>query len=305
MDRDAHDELIAAFGPWFAFNLRLGDDEWALGPDLVGMAEQRVASVSQAVADHLGSLAGASVIDLGCHHGGFGLELAAKGAQVTFVEGRAELLEHAKFASHALGLDDRTRFVQSDVRNLDHLDEYDVVLCLGLLYHLRGDDLEPFVTQLRRICRRLMVCETQVAKRAPERIGSGARVYHGRRYAEDVRSPGASLDGAESTWLTKPSLVNLLGDCGFTTVTELLAPRSAASYLLDDHVTLVALAGQRQSVDVVPPASANRVRMPETPPRFTHPVQGRRYRLRSRLAGSGRNFWASMWDKHPTRAEEP
>ncbi len=65
------------------------------------------------------------------------VELARLGANVVGIEGREANLAKARFAKEALSLEN-PEFHQDDVRNLskEKYGRFDVVLCLGILYHL-------------------------------------------------------------------------------------------------------------------------------------------------------------------------
>ena len=60
----------------------------------------------------------------------------------------------------------------------------------------------------------------------------------------------ASLDNSTSFWITKPSLLNLLRDVGFTSVAELLRPKSFADFA--DRLTFAAIKGEPQHVVMSP-----------------------------------------------------
>jgi SAM-dependent methyltransferase len=73
--------------------------------------------------------AGMRVLDLGCGYGRFSLPLARLGCDVTALDGSGTQLELARAAAEAEGL--RLSFVQADMRELDMVDRFDVVLLLG------------------------------------------------------------------------------------------------------------------------------------------------------------------------------
>src|SRR5688572_20547653 len=85
-----------------------------------------------------GELEGLRVLDLGCEEGHFAVEFARHGADVVAVDVREEHLERTRFLAEATGVADRLTTVRADVRELDpaQLGEFDLVLCLGLHYHL-------------------------------------------------------------------------------------------------------------------------------------------------------------------------
>ena len=87
-----------------------------------------------------GSLEGKRVLDLGCNAGFWSLAALDAGADfVLGVEGRQLYVDQAELVFAAKGVDRaRYRFLVGDLFSLDLGDEapFDIVLCLGLLYHV-------------------------------------------------------------------------------------------------------------------------------------------------------------------------
>jgi SAM-dependent methyltransferase len=98
------------------------------------------------------------VLDIGCHSGLFSLDLAARGAaHVDGIDLRPENIAQAEFAARHYGIEN----VSFAVRDADHLDpgaSWDVVLNLGLLYHV----LDPFALLARtyEVCGSFAVIDT-------------------------------------------------------------------------------------------------------------------------------------------------
>jgi tRNA (mo5U34)-methyltransferase len=82
-------------------------------------------------------LSGKSVLDIGCNAGFYAIEMKRRGAdRVVAIEPDAHYLEQARFASAVSDCD--IEFIQCSIYDLPTLDEkFDIVLCLGVLYHLR------------------------------------------------------------------------------------------------------------------------------------------------------------------------
>jgi SAM-dependent methyltransferase len=79
---------------------------------------------------------GASVLELGCGYGDIGIMLSVVGADVTFAEGRSEHVEEMRARYPSLPA---ARFVVYDAEGAwPFLERFDLVLNLGLLYHLDG-----------------------------------------------------------------------------------------------------------------------------------------------------------------------
>jgi tRNA (mo5U34)-methyltransferase len=92
------------------------------------------------IAPHLPEdLSGARALDIGCNAGFYTFELARRGADVLAIDVDEHYLRQARWACGELGLEDRVEFRRMGVYDLARLDDgpFDVVLFLGVLYHLR------------------------------------------------------------------------------------------------------------------------------------------------------------------------
>ena len=87
-----------------------------------------------------GSLEGKRVLDLGCNAGWWSLRAITAGADyVLGVDGRRMHVEQSEFVFEVKGIEkDRYDFVEANLFDLDlrKFGEFDIVLCLGLLYHI-------------------------------------------------------------------------------------------------------------------------------------------------------------------------
>ena len=102
-------------------------------------------------------------LDVACHEGYFGSLLARRGCRrVLGVDARAENVSRAALMRDALRLPN-LGFLQTDVARLDpgSLGQFDIVLMLGLLYHL--EDPIGALHRVRAMCRKVAVIETQLA----------------------------------------------------------------------------------------------------------------------------------------------
>jgi SAM-dependent methyltransferase len=271
-------EIIDRYGPWTANNIDLGQGVWTIGSGLESVGEARVGRVERLVSDWWnGDFDDLRVLDLACYEGAFSVALARRGAHVDAIEAREEHVQKARFAQEALDLTERLTIHQADVRNIHEVVEggFDLVLCLGILYHLDADDAIDLAMALARSAPCALI-ETQVALRGPRRVESSGKEYRGRTYEEDTRQPGASVGNNTSFWPTKASLLNLLADAGFTSVVECLSPPIPVLQAYRDHILLLATRGQ--------PVEGTRdfARWPESLPHAGHPAQGWRYSLAER-----------------------
>lgn len=85
-----------------------------------------------------GTLAGSRVLDVACNGGFWSVQCALLGAEVVGFDARPEVVEQARLTANIAGVADRTSFRVLDVADMtpDTLGRFDVVLHLGLLYHL-------------------------------------------------------------------------------------------------------------------------------------------------------------------------
>jgi SAM-dependent methyltransferase len=186
------------------------------------------------------------ILDLGCGEGVYAIEAGLRGAQVLAIDARTERLDEGAACARRHGLGN-VRFVQDDVRRVSRAThgEFDVVLLLGLLYHL--DDPVPVLERLRDVCARLLVVDTLVSL-APDAEARGYRGQRVREHADDdppeVRRGRLlkSIDNATSFRLARESLVRALRDVGFTSVLECHAPLEPGK--AEDRITLAAIKGE-------------------------------------------------------------
>lgn len=126
---------IAELGPWF-HNLHLPDGTQTC-------PEHRLGDFPSAKWSKLASylpedLSGATVLDVGCNAGFYSFELAKRGAKVTGIDSSEHYLNQARWAARVAGLADRVEFQQRQIYDLGAAEQtWDVVLFMGVLYHLR------------------------------------------------------------------------------------------------------------------------------------------------------------------------
>ncbi len=124
---------IRALDPWF-HNMNLGGIWTAPDHFLGDYPAVKWRQFSHAIAD---SLEGMSVLDIGCNAGFYCLEMKRRGAaRVLGVDSDGDYLAQAKLAAEISGLD--IEFRQLSVYDVGAIAErFDIVLFLGVLYHLR------------------------------------------------------------------------------------------------------------------------------------------------------------------------
>ncbi|MBA2630664.1 MAG: methyltransferase domain-containing protein [Thermoleophilaceae bacterium] len=265
--------LVERYGAWTAHDVQLAEGVWTR--DHPPGDAPRLRRVLQLASDLAAKpVEQLRVLDLGCLEGQYAIEFALHGAEVVGIEGREANLAKAWLAKEVLGLE-RLELIQDDVRRLDpevH-GSFDVVLCLGLLYHLDATDVFGFLARLRSVCHGLAVVDTHVClagRRTYEHHGQSYRgltfVEHSRRASGSEReaSRWASLDNSESFWPTRASLLNGLQHAGFTSVLQCEVP--VVPGVPRDRVTMVATAGEPVELRAVPSANAvGAAAVPEAP----------------------------------------
>ena len=145
---------IAALGPWF-HNLHLPSglqtcpEHWAGDfPRWKWLEFER----------HLPQdLSGWRALDIGCNAGFYSFELAGRGAEVLGIDIDPHYLAQARWAAARFGLTG-VRFARREVYELDSAERFDLVLFMGVLYHLRYPLLA--LDLLARLQPRLLVFQT-------------------------------------------------------------------------------------------------------------------------------------------------
>lgn len=169
VDVDEVDRRIEELGPW-RVPFDLGDGRVTM-PDSIERAvtESRilyrrdliVSTVRELLGDELGR---STVLDIGCNSGFFSLDLAALGAgHVDGIDLRPENIAQARYLAKHYGLDN-VSFEVADVDEMGSGRQWDVVLNLGVLYHV----ITPLqlLRQTFEQCRRFAVVDT-VCHREP------------------------------------------------------------------------------------------------------------------------------------------
>ena len=151
-----HDPELASFGEWF-HNLHLPDGRQT-APDhpLGDFPAFKWRQVAAALPD---DLSGWTALDIGCNAGFYSFELARRGAHVTAVDVDERYLRQAEWARRQFGLEDRVELRRLHVYDLLRFDRrFDLVLFLGVLYHLRYPLLA--LETVAGLAERLLVVQT-------------------------------------------------------------------------------------------------------------------------------------------------
>jgi SAM-dependent methyltransferase len=232
-----HAEIVKKFGPWTAHNINLG-----LGVGTMGDAWRRQwrvdclrSPINRFSEKQINSL---RILDLACSEGLFAVEFARVGAQTVGLEIRETHLAKAEFARKVLGLDN-CRFVQGDVRAIPaELGRFDVVLCVGILYHLNFPDCVLFLRDVAARSSDLVIVDSHFAYdnitesvlplSEMRRYEFEGHIYRGREITEHAAhvTPAekakihlwASIDNDVSVWLEERDVIRILDGAGFDLV---------------------------------------------------------------------------------------
>jgi tRNA (mo5U34)-methyltransferase len=133
LDTAAIRRKVRELGPWF-HNLDLGGVQTAPDHFLGDYPEVKWRRFAQAIPE---DLSGRTVLDVGCNAGFYAIEMKRRGARrVVGVDWDERYLAQARFAAEVHGVDLELR--KMSVYDVAELGErFDLVLFLGVLYHLR------------------------------------------------------------------------------------------------------------------------------------------------------------------------
>lgn len=175
-----------------------------------------------------------TALDMASHQGWFSAQLSLMGcSSVTGFEPRDSHLSDARLITSALGLDN-VEFVQSDVAGLGDttIQPADIVLCLGLIYHL--SDPISAIRAAYQYCKRVCLIETQVGPNLSGMLDWGSyefvRPIKGNFVVidetEETHGNEASLDGI-CLAPSAETLVWIMNKAGFRNVSLLEPPADA------------------------------------------------------------------------------
>lgn len=150
-------EQIEKFAPWF-HNLHLPDGSQT-APHLGDFPSCKWLEIAAFIPEDLHGL---RALDIGCNAGFYSLELARRGARVTAIDINEHYLKQALWAADTLELIDNIEFRQARIYDLASAnDSYDLVLCMGVLNHLRHPLLA--LDCVRKCCKGHMIFQTMTA----------------------------------------------------------------------------------------------------------------------------------------------
>ena len=209
------------------------------GADIKAIHNTRWQMLQSCLDERLGkSRQGLSALDLASHQGWFALKMAQAGfSPVLGIDARESHVSDSRLISDIYDLEDLT-FQQGDIHAQDtgQLGQYDVVLMLGLLYHLEN----PIgaLRTCRELCSNLCIIETQIVPGISGYVDYGSYQYVRPLKGsfgvidetDDTHGPEASITGI----CLVPSLEALLWTLrkvGFSDVAVLEPPEDAYEQL--------------------------------------------------------------------------
>ncbi|MGE0082584.1 MAG: TIGR04290 family methyltransferase [Thiohalomonadaceae bacterium] len=135
MDENPLDHDLRALGPWF-HNLHLPDGRQTAPDHFLGdFPAYKWQEIAPLLPERLD---GWRVLDVGCNAGFYSIELARRGAQVTAIDVNPHYLGQARWAAEQVGVLHKIELHRMQVYDLARWnDRFDLVLFLGVFYHLR------------------------------------------------------------------------------------------------------------------------------------------------------------------------
>ncbi len=133
------------------------------GADIKAIHDTRWQMVQTCLEERLGNgRSGLTALDLASHQGWFAVNMARSGfSTVLGIDARESHVEDSQLIRDIYGLN-HLSFQQGDIHHLDEqqLGQFDVVLMLGLLYHLENP--VGALRACRALCKNLCLIETQI-----------------------------------------------------------------------------------------------------------------------------------------------
>lgn len=132
-DLSALAQQVTSLGDWF-HNIDLHGVQTAPNHFLGDFPNVKWKHIAPAIPE---DLHGASVLDIGCNGGFYSIQMKMRGAErVLGIDIDDRYLNQGRFAAHTLGLD--IEFEKRSVYDVDRISgEFDFVIFMGVLYHLR------------------------------------------------------------------------------------------------------------------------------------------------------------------------
>jgi len=221
--QEAVKRKVAELGPWF-HNFQIAEGIWT-NPES-GPGPHYPDTRWKLIEPLLPDLGGKSVLDIGCSSGFFSLKLKELGARSVLGVDDGEqpkAIEQARFAAETLGLEVDFQ-IRSAYKVAELGQQFDVILFMGVLYHLRHPLLA--LEALRQVCSGTMILQTittphdqhftELATNDLQNSSLHSPLLGDPRYPA-VRFVEGALDKDVTCWfLPNPQAVmSMLRSCGF------------------------------------------------------------------------------------------
>jgi tRNA (mo5U34)-methyltransferase len=218
------------------------------GIDIQAIHDTRWRMIERSLEQQLGAERGSlTALDLASHQGWFSVKLAQAGfGRVQGIEARRSHVDDSRLMADIYGLEGLS-FRQGDIHDVDAeaLGQFDVVLMMGLLYHLENP--VGALRTCRSLCRQLCLIETQIVPGM-----SGWVDYGGYQYVRPLKGSFGIIDETGETHGPEASITGIclvpsleallwiLQKVGFSRVSVLEPPADAYEQLLHHKRVMVA-----------------------------------------------------------------
>ena len=215
-------ETVQGLGPWYQ-NIEVEPGLWT-NPALPNHPRDRWAAIEPFLDD----LAGKTVLDIGCNAGFFAMRVKERGAaRVVGIDIDPLVLRQARFLSERTGLE--VELYERSAYDILDWGPFDIVLCLGVLYHLRHPLLA--LDNIARICQgRLfaqMVIKASVDEfaPAPDYALTEDGIYTDASFPKMFFIEKSVNEDTTNWWFaTRSCLTAMLRSAGFTDITATAVP---------------------------------------------------------------------------------
>ena len=238
--RKEFERIKGEYGNWTAHNIMLTDEIYTLSREYDCRAKRRAQLYYDIINNYISKnwVRRKKILDLGCLEGGIAIHLAKKGYNVTGLDIRESNIRKAEFASQCLQLTKKCKWITGDVNDTqiwDSMEEFDIVICSGLLYHIEAQNIIPLMKRMKKACKQngLAIIDTNIAAEGVDIIEAGGLSMFGHYWKEHDENDSledrltktwSSLHNTQAFWLTERSLVNCLVHSGFRFVSKPLFP---------------------------------------------------------------------------------
>ena len=211
-------QKINELGPWF-HNIHLPDGTQTAPNHFLGdFPSFKWQNVRWGIP---GNLMGWKVLDIGCNAGFYSIELAKRGAIVVAIDLDEHYLKQARWVAEEFGLSDRITFKRMQVYDLARYDdEFDLVLFMGVFYHLRYPMLAFDIVAQKTA--KILIFQSLSLPGKEEMQVPGDIPFHEREVMKEPGYPSMafvekSLAGDFTNWWVPnhQGIISMLRSCGF------------------------------------------------------------------------------------------